>query len=65
MLEAWSAAIEEGHDPDLLANAALFTALSDLVSAYGEDEVKRFASTLPGRIERGEFTANKALGIRH
>ena len=61
MLDAWSMAIEEGHDPDMLANAALFTALTDLVAAYGEEEVKRFAGTLPDRIERGEFTRDRKL----
>ncbi len=61
MLDAWSTAIQEGHDPDMLANAALFTALTDLVAAYGEDEVKRFVGTLPRRIECGEFTRDRKL----
>lgn len=54
--DAWSDAIEAGVEPDALAHAALFTALADLVGAYGEAEVARFAAGLSRRIGRGEFT---------
>ena len=56
MLEAWQVAIEEGLEPDLLANAALFTALAGLVSNYGEEAVARLADGLALRVRSGEFT---------
>lgn len=57
IMRAWQTALDEGHDPDMLANAALFTAFTGLVSAYGEDAVVRLASGLPRRIRSGEFTS--------
>ena len=56
ILEAWDEGVEEGHDPDLLANAALFTALSGLVASYGESAVVELARKLPVRILSGEFS---------
>ena len=40
-------------------NAALFTALTDLVSLYGEDAVKKLAGGLERRIDMGEFTLDR------
>ncbi len=54
--EAWDDAMEEGVDPDILAHAALFTALSDLIAAYGEEAVAEFANNLPKRIRAFEFS---------
>lgn len=56
ILEAWDEGVEEGHDPDMLANAALFTALSGLVGTYGESAVVELARKLPVRILSGEFS---------
>jgi hypothetical protein len=56
MLNAWEEAIEEGVDRDMLANAALFTALTELVSTYGEQAVSMLAKGLPQRILSGEFS---------
>jgi uncharacterized membrane protein len=56
MLAAWEEAIEEGVDRDMLANAALFTALTELVSTYGEQAVSLLAKGLPQRILSGEFS---------
>jgi len=57
--EAWDEAIAEGVDSEILAHAALFTALSDLVSTYGEDAVGGLAERLPDRIRAGEFTLER------
>ncbi len=54
--EAWDEAMAEGVDPDILAHAALFTALSDLIAAYGEEAVAEFAAGLPKRIRAFEFS---------
>jgi hypothetical protein len=43
----------------MLANAALFAALADLVSAYGEDAVAKMTGGLPRRIQHGEFTLKR------
>ena len=61
VLNAWEEALEDGHDPGLLANAALFAAFSGLVSAYGEEAVAELAMGLPRRIMKGEFSARVAL----
>jgi hypothetical protein len=54
--DAWDEALGEKVDPDILANSALFLALSDLVAAYGEEAVAEFAKALPKRIEAFEFS---------
>ncbi|HEX5777577.1 MAG TPA: hypothetical protein VFY21_01945 [Xanthobacteraceae bacterium] len=54
--EAWEEARIEGIDGDCLAQVALFTALHELVSTYGEDATARFADGLSERIRGGEFS---------
>ena len=56
--EAWDGAIAEGVDPEIVAHAALFTALCDLISTYGEEPVAELAETLPGRVRAREFTVD-------
>ena len=43
----------------MLANAALFAALADLIGAYGEDAVAKMTTGLPRRIHHGEFTLKR------
>ncbi len=54
--EAWEEARLEGIDGDCLAQVALFTALNELVSTYGEEATAKFAEGLGKRIRHGEFT---------
>ncbi|MBX2805030.1 MAG: hypothetical protein KTR19_03565 [Hyphomicrobiales bacterium] len=56
IMEAWEEAVFDGIEPELLANAAFFAALSDLVTNYGEDAVARMTDGLARRIQNGEFT---------
>ncbi len=56
IMDAWEEAVYDGIEPELLANAAFFAALSDLVSSYGEDAVAKMTEGLPRRIHNGEFT---------
>jgi hypothetical protein len=56
--EAWDSAISEGVDPDIVAHAALFTAIADLVQAYGEEAVAELARGLPKRINEFEFSVD-------
>lgn len=59
IMEAWEEAVYDGIDPDCVATAAIFAALSDLITTYGEEPVARMAERLPERIRAGEFTLNK------
>jgi hypothetical protein len=54
--EAWEEARLDGIDGDCLAQVALFTAINELVSTYGEDAAADYADKLGERIRRGEFT---------
>jgi hypothetical protein len=59
--EAWDEALAEGVDSEILAHAALFTALADLIATYGEDAVAGLAETLPRRIQAREFTVSPPI----
>ena len=61
LTEAWDEAISEGVDLEILAHAALFAALSDLVATYGEDAVAGLAESLPRRVRSGEFTLGRTV----
>lgn len=56
ILRAWDQGEETGVAPEMMAYAALFTALSDLVAIYGEDAVAELAQGLERRVRIGEFT---------
>lgn len=57
--EAWENAIAEGVDPEIVAHAALFTALCDLVATYGEEPVAELTQSLPRRVRDLEFTVDE------
>lgn len=61
LIEAWDEAVAEGVDSEILAHAALFAALSDLISTYGEEAVAGLAQRLPERIRAGEFTLDRRV----
>jgi transcription initiation factor TFIIIB Brf1 subunit/transcription initiation factor TFIIB len=56
ILEAWEEGADAGASPELMAYAALYTALTDLVCSYGEQHVSTLVDGLRGRILGGEFT---------
>lgn len=56
ILEAWEEGTGSGIAPELMAYAAIYTALSDLVAAYGEDAVATLTQGLGPRVQSGEFT---------
>jgi hypothetical protein len=60
ILEAWDQGTESGVKPEQMAYAALFTALTDLVSLFGEDAVLKLARGLETRVEHGEFSLDRA-----
>jgi hypothetical protein len=59
ILDAWEEALHDGIEPEMLANAALFAALADLIGAYGEDAVAKMTNGLSRRIHHGEFTPKR------
>lgn len=61
LYQAWEEALMEGIDPDILAEAALHSALMDMVQAHSEQHVTDMISKLPERIERGDFTPKLIL----
>ena len=56
ILEAWEEGTAGGIAPELMAYAAIYTALSDLVAAYGETAVAELVTGLVRRVGEGEFT---------
>jgi hypothetical protein len=56
ILEAWEEGTESGIARELMAYAALYTALTDLVAVFGEESVKSLVTGLVQRVEKGEFT---------
>ena len=60
ILEAWDTATETGIASELMAYAAIYTALTDLVAAFGEESVVVLVNGLGSRILKGEFTLNKS-----
>jgi predicted YcjX-like family ATPase len=59
IMDAWEEAIYDGLDPDCIATAAIFAALSDMIATYGEEPVAVMCERLPERIRSGEFTISK------
>ena len=54
--EAWLEATHHGIDGDCLAQTALFLALAELTTTYGEEAAARYADNLGVRIRNGEFS---------
>jgi hypothetical protein len=54
--EAWAEALHDGIDGDCIAQAALFSALNEMIAVYGEDATAKFTDNLSARIRQGEFT---------
>jgi hypothetical protein len=61
ILEAWDEGADAGVAPELMAYAALFTGLTDLVGAFGEDAVAALLNRLVARVESGEFSLNRSI----
>ena len=59
IMDAWEEAVYEGLDPDAIATAAIFAALSDMIATYGEEPVAVMCERLPERVRFGEFTTVK------
>jgi hypothetical protein len=56
ILQAWEDGTGSGIAPEMMAYAALYTALTDLVASFGEASVVSLVTGLGPRVENGEFT---------
>ncbi len=56
ILEAWEEGTGSGIAPEMMAYAALYAALTDLVASFGEDSVVTLVNGLVPRVQKGEFT---------
>jgi hypothetical protein len=54
--DAWAEAAHDGIEGDCLAQTALFLALAELISTYGEEAAARYTDNLGARIRNGEFS---------
>eukprot|EP01037_Dinobryon_pediforme_P008954 gene8954-9033_t len=57
--EAFAEALLDGIDGPNFAYAAIYTAFRELVGAYGEEAVAKFAQDLPNRIRSGQFSLRR------
>jgi len=55
--EAFAEAVLDGVEVEAFADAAISTALRELVAAYGEDKVADIVQSFPERLRAGEFSA--------
>ncbi len=56
ILAAWDEGEETGVAPETMAYAAIFTAMTDLVSIFGEEAVAKLVRGLEERVQLGEFS---------
>lgn len=59
--EIWADGVLEGIDTDILADAALATALEEIVHENGEDAALAVIDDLRARLVAGEFTRLRTL----
>ncbi len=59
--EAWHAAVAEGIEPCILAESAMFAALSELARSQGEFSVSAMVNRLPQQVENGEFIIDRVI----
>jgi hypothetical protein len=60
ILEAWEEGTGSGIAPEMMAYAALYTALTDLVASFGEESVVSLLNGLVPRVQKGEFTVYRS-----
>jgi len=56
--EAWADAISEGIDTSILADAAIATALEQIVADKGEDAARALLEAMGTRLTSGDFERN-------
>jgi hypothetical protein len=58
--DAWTEAHHDGIDGDCLAQTALFLALAELTTTYGEEAAAHYAENLSSRIRNGELSVDRS-----
>ena len=53
--EAWAGGISDGIETEIMAEAAIATAIGELVEAVGEDAVLDYVERLKSKVLAGEF----------
>lgn len=59
--DAWADGVAEGIEPEILADAALATAMRETVRLHGEDGAEALLEALKNRILTGEFSPERRL----
>lgn len=62
---AWNRGEESGVPHELMAYAAVFAGMRDLVAIFGETAAAAMAKNLEARIKQGEFSGDLPDGIIH
>jgi hypothetical protein len=55
--EAFAEAVLDGVEVEAIAEAAISTALRELVAAHGEERVANIVQSIPERLRAGEFSS--------
>ena len=61
ILAAWEEGTDAGIPSEMMAYAAFYTALGDLVAMFGEENVAGLMTNLSERVREGEFTLYSTL----
>ena len=56
--EAWAGGISDGIDAHIMAEAAMATAMGEMVEALGEEQALAFIEELKAQVVAGAFTAH-------
>jgi hypothetical protein len=59
--DAWDEATGHGIEGEIVAFAALFAALADLVERFGESAVSEMMTKMPDRVLEGHYSINRLL----
>ncbi|EDQ32481.1 hypothetical protein HPDFL43_11796 [Hoeflea phototrophica DFL-43] len=59
--DAWAESTADGIEPEIIADAAMITAIRETVRAMGEDQAEALIDSLRERILAGEFSPERVL----
>jgi hypothetical protein len=59
--DAWADGVAEGIEPEILADAAIATAMRETVRLLGEDKAEELIVAMRDRVLAGEFSPERRL----
>ena len=59
--DAWADGVAEGIEPEILADAAIATAMRETVRLLGEDKAEELILAMRDRVLAGEFSPERRL----